>query len=139
MYILCNFTIYIQILKTNSPLIMRQIHSSYASITARVNIELLEVTGLPYFHHTIVSPCHQVLPIAAQEDGLQEKKTKPKHTVSFYGNGSILHKFNQLISISFALLILNLKKKAPTPLSPQSKNKLTNFGSPNLIKTIVRF
>lgn len=71
---------------TNSPLIVGKIHSSYASITARVNIELLEVTGLPYFYHTIVSPCHQVLPITTQEDGLQEKMTKPKHTVSFYKN-----------------------------------------------------
>jgi len=132
MYTLCNFNIYIPTLTTNSPLIMRQIHSSYASITARVNIELLEVTGLPYFHYTVVSPCHQVLPITAQEDGLQEKKAKPKHTVSFDGNRSILQIFNQLKSISFALPTLNLKKKAPTSFSPQSKNKQTNFGSPNL-------
>lgn len=79
------FTIYIQILMTNSPLIMRQIHRSYPSITARVDIELLEVTGLPYFYHTIVSPCHQVLPITAQENGLQKNKTKPMYAVSFYG------------------------------------------------------
>lgn len=64
---------------------MRQIHSSNASITARVDVELLEVTGLPYLHHTVVSPCHQVLPITAQENRLQINMIKPRYTVSFYG------------------------------------------------------
>lgn len=118
---------------------MRQIHSSYASITARVNIKLLEVTGLPYFHYTVVSPCHQVLPIAAQEDGLGEEKIKPEYTVSFYGNGSILQKFNELISISFALLTLKLKKKAPTPLAPNQKTNQQILDLQILNKTTVFF
>lgn len=94
MYTLYNVITYTQILMTNLPLIMRQIHSSYASITARINIELLEVTGLPHFYYAIVSPGHQVLPVTAQEDSLQQKKTKPKHKVSFYGSRLILQKCN---------------------------------------------
>lgn len=71
---------------------MRQVHSSYASITARVNIELLEVTGLPYFHYTIVSPCHQVLPVTAQEDGLQEKEANPITQLAFMETGQYYKK-----------------------------------------------
>lgn len=60
-----------------SPLVMGQVHRSNASITSRVNVQLLEVTSLPDLHHTIVPSRHQVLAIAAQENGLQKKHRKP--------------------------------------------------------------
>lgn len=57
----------------NLPLVMGQVHCSNTSITARINVELLEVTSLPYFHYSIIPTCHQVLPIAAQEDSLTKE------------------------------------------------------------------
>lgn len=60
-----------------SPLVVGQVHRSNASITSRVNVQLLEVTSLPDLHHTIVPSRHQVLAIAAQENGLQKKHSKP--------------------------------------------------------------
>lgn len=54
-----------------SPLVMGQVHSPDARITARVNIKLLEVTGLPHFNNAVVTSCYQILPVTAQQDGLQ--------------------------------------------------------------------
>lgn len=58
----------------SSPLVMGQVHSPDARITAGVNIKLLEVTGLPHFDDAVVTSCHQILPVTAQQDGLQGKR-----------------------------------------------------------------
>lgn len=52
-----------------SPLVMGQVHGSNAGVTSGVNVQLLEVAGLPDLHHAIVPSGHQVLAVAAQENG----------------------------------------------------------------------
>lgn len=64
-------TIYLPYKWLHWPLIMWQVHGSDASITAGVDVELFEVTGLPHLHHAVISTCHQVVAITAQENSLQ--------------------------------------------------------------------
>lgn len=53
---------------------MGQVHGSNAGVTSGVNVQLLEVAGLPDLHHAIVPSGHQVLAVAAQENGLQKRQ-----------------------------------------------------------------
>lgn len=52
------------------PLVERKGHGPDTSVTAWVGKELLEIGHLPHYHHTVVSPCEQVLPVSAQLYGL---------------------------------------------------------------------
>lgn len=52
------------------PLVVGQGQGPDSSVAARIGKELLEVRHLPEHDHTTVSSCEQVLPVAAQLDGL---------------------------------------------------------------------
>lgn len=64
-------TLYIYVNRLLWPLVMWEVHGPDACITARVDIEPLEVTGLPDLHHTVISTRHQVVAVAAQDNSLK--------------------------------------------------------------------
>ncbi len=45
-------------LRGKRPLIMRQVRGSDAGVTAGVDVQLFEVTGLPDLHHPVISSSH---------------------------------------------------------------------------------
>lgn len=61
------------------PLVVWQVHGPDACITARVDIELFEVTGLPHLHHTVITTCDQVVAITAQDNGLKVERRRTEH------------------------------------------------------------
>lgn len=56
------------------PLVVREVHGTDAGVTARVDVKLFEVTRLPHLHHSVVTTCHQVLAVTAQQDRLKREK-----------------------------------------------------------------
>lgn len=56
------------------PLVVREVHGTDACVTAWVDVELFEVTGLPHLHHSVVTSCHQVLAVAAQQHRLRGQR-----------------------------------------------------------------
>lgn len=58
------------------PLVVREVHGTDAGVTAWVDVKLFEVTRLPHLHHSVVTSCHQVLPVAAQQDRLKREKKR---------------------------------------------------------------
>lgn len=56
------------------PLVVREIHGTDAGVTAWVDVKLFEVARLPHLYHSVVTSCHQVLAVTAQQDRLKREK-----------------------------------------------------------------